>query len=140
MVGRKSHSQLAIQVGNNQFCFLFFLMIRRPPRSTLFPYTTLFRSEGVSCTVAALPGAPAALTPSWCTLEGVLHVAESPASLRAFLQARKDAGDALPSFDLRLDEQALYRTFHAVWLPLLRLVRSAGQQALVEVDEMPSPD
>src|SRR2546429_6612833 len=25
-------------------CFFFFLMIRRPPRSTLFPYTTLFRS------------------------------------------------------------------------------------------------
>src|SRR5437899_773330 len=25
----------------------FFLMIRRPPRSTLFPYTTLFRSSGV---------------------------------------------------------------------------------------------
>src|SRR2546423_10774733 len=29
----------------NQLCFFFFfLMIRRPPRSTLFPYTTLFRS------------------------------------------------------------------------------------------------
>src|SRR5215467_12493407 len=27
------------------FFFFFFLMIRRPPRSTLFPYTTLFRSE-----------------------------------------------------------------------------------------------
>src|SRR5260370_10466668 len=27
--------------------FFFFLMIRRPPRSTLFPYTTLFRSLGV---------------------------------------------------------------------------------------------
>src|ERR1039458_10420824 len=28
------------------FCFFFFfLMIRRPPRSTLFPYTTLFRSS-----------------------------------------------------------------------------------------------
>src|SRR2546430_17557939 len=26
------------------FLFFFFLMIRRPPRSTLFPYTTLFRS------------------------------------------------------------------------------------------------
>src|SRR3712207_8814228 len=26
--------------------FCFFLMIRRPPRSTLFPYTTLFRSVG----------------------------------------------------------------------------------------------
>src|SRR5258706_12446815 len=28
----------------NLFFFFFFLMIRRPPRSTLFPYTTLFRS------------------------------------------------------------------------------------------------
>src|SRR5688572_33236772 len=27
------------------FLFFFFLMIRRPPRSTLFPYTTLFRSS-----------------------------------------------------------------------------------------------
>src|SRR5256885_14816352 len=27
-----------------RFFFFFFLMIRRPPRSTLFPYTTLFRS------------------------------------------------------------------------------------------------
>src|SRR6266571_2226536 len=26
-------------------CYIFFLMIRRPPRSTLFPYTTLFRSS-----------------------------------------------------------------------------------------------
>src|SRR3712207_7708906 len=26
-------------------CVIFFLMIRRPPRSTLFPYTTLFRSR-----------------------------------------------------------------------------------------------
>src|SRR5438876_8934763 len=26
--------------------YIFFLTIRRPPRSTLFPYTTLFRSEG----------------------------------------------------------------------------------------------
>src|SRR3712207_8895315 len=35
----------------------FFLMIRRPPKSTLFPYTTLFRSPGgtaVKCTRSAL--------------------------------------------------------------------------------------
>src|SRR5215203_4718737 len=32
------------------FFFFFFLMIRRPPRSTLFPYTTLFRSCS-DCTV-----------------------------------------------------------------------------------------
>src|SRR3712207_6977354 len=29
---------------NEQYTLFFFLMIRRPPRSTLFPYTTLFRS------------------------------------------------------------------------------------------------
>src|SRR5256886_16328042 len=29
-----------------RYFFFFFLMIRRPPRSTLFPYTTLFRSRG----------------------------------------------------------------------------------------------
>src|SRR2546422_8422635 len=29
---------------NPVYLFFFFLMIRRPPRSTLFPYTTLFRS------------------------------------------------------------------------------------------------
>src|SRR3712207_6924587 len=28
--------------------FIFFLMIRRPPRSTLFPYTTLFRSSAAT--------------------------------------------------------------------------------------------
>src|SRR3989304_6244558 len=32
-------------------CRLFFLMIRRPPRSTLFPYTTLFRSGGARGTL-----------------------------------------------------------------------------------------
>src|SRR2546425_9599817 len=33
---------------------LFFLMIRRPPRSTLFPYTTLFRSQNGFPTLHAL--------------------------------------------------------------------------------------
>src|SRR5437762_5652232 len=33
------------------FLFFFFLMIRRPPRSTLFPYTTLFRSHYVFDTI-----------------------------------------------------------------------------------------
>src|SRR2546429_6130493 len=38
------------------FFFFFFLMIRRPPRSTLFPYTTLFRSA----VLASGPGAKTA--------------------------------------------------------------------------------
>src|SRR5690348_18008449 len=33
-------------------CLFFFLMIRRPPKSTLFPYTTLFRSFGRDLVVA----------------------------------------------------------------------------------------
>src|SRR5438094_9713504 len=40
------------------YIFFFFLMIRRPPRSTLFPYTTLFRSLGkvtVADVLAAQP-------------------------------------------------------------------------------------
>src|ERR1039457_7573761 len=36
--------------------FFFFLMIRRPPRSTLFPYTTLFRSGRDSRAAKAFPG------------------------------------------------------------------------------------
>src|ERR1022692_5195020 len=39
-------------------CFFFFLMIRRPPRSTLFPYTTLFRS-GYICKCRHLLAEPA---------------------------------------------------------------------------------
>src|SRR2546430_6499885 len=34
------------------FFVFFFLMIRRPPRSTLFPYTTLFRSQALEADVA----------------------------------------------------------------------------------------
>src|SRR6476620_12073264 len=42
------------------FFFFFFLMIRRPPRSTLFPYTTLFRSPAPRPSPAAAnePGIP----------------------------------------------------------------------------------
>src|SRR5256885_15225599 len=39
-----SHFLFFVRKFISQFSFFFFLMIRRPPRSTLFPYTTLFRS------------------------------------------------------------------------------------------------
>src|SRR6266571_4098878 len=42
--------------------FVFFLMIRRPPRSTLFPYTTLFRSPGW---LPRRPGLPAGCPACW---------------------------------------------------------------------------
>ena len=39
--------------GGGGVVLFFFLMIRRPPRSTLFPYTTLFRSRFVEAASAA---------------------------------------------------------------------------------------
>src|SRR3712207_7741520 len=58
-------------------------MIRRPPRSTLFPYTTLFRSAGVS--------------PTWGTLDGMLSyptwseilAMDSGAGAKSMLKDRK---------------------------------------------------
>src|SRR2546430_9053906 len=46
--------------------FFFFLMIRRPPRSTLFPYTTLFRSP-----------VPEAFAPTMCSARTRLRVANT---------------------------------------------------------------
>src|SRR6266511_5031868 len=44
-------------------CFFFFLMIRRPPRSTLFPYTTLFRSPALRSRPVHTFGGPARTVP-----------------------------------------------------------------------------
>src|SRR5260221_6921104 len=48
-------------------CFFFFLMIRRPPRSTLFPYTTLFRSQ------SAQPGHRPGVALRWVRDPGRSH-------------------------------------------------------------------
>src|SRR5438045_6006834 len=40
------------------FLLFFFLMLRRPPRSTLFPYTTLFRSDALGAVGGVLNLAP----------------------------------------------------------------------------------
>src|SRR5260370_42060310 len=47
VIGRSGHA--AVMVGA-----VFVLMIRRPPRSTLFPYTALFRSPAVAGAVALM--------------------------------------------------------------------------------------
>src|SRR2546422_7147413 len=44
--------------------FFFFLMIRRPPRSTLFPYTTLFRSH-IPPILVAIERVREAIEPDW---------------------------------------------------------------------------
>src|SRR2546430_16985140 len=45
--------------------FFFFLMIRRPPRSTLFPYTTLFRSARRHPAVAQCTWRSTLSAPAW---------------------------------------------------------------------------
>src|SRR5947209_20583811 len=64
------------------FFFFFFLMIRRPPRSTLFPYTTLFRSycaSVMSTTEAALIGSGSRATgwpTTFCAIRSEEHTSE----------------------------------------------------------------
>src|SRR6266496_1705757 len=59
--------------------FFFFLMIRRPPRSTLFPYTTLFRSPPRP---GARPASAGSTPPDRCRRRSEEHTSE--------LQSRRD--------------------------------------------------
>src|SRR5436189_2558730 len=59
------------------YFLFFFLMIRRPPRSTLFPYTTLFRSK-----TGVPPAAIAAA--AWSCVEKILHEAQRTSAPSAF--------------------------------------------------------
>src|SRR5256885_3303573 len=77
----------------------FFLMIRRPPRSTLFPYTTLFRSglrarTGAGARCAARRGGAAPRPPSPWRARSEEHTSElqSPCNLvcRLLLEKKKD--------------------------------------------------
>src|SRR2546429_3455372 len=77
-----------------EFFFFFFLMIRRPPRSTLFPYTTLFRSIYFEH--------PDWFRPLFQELDrrGVPYVRLDAA------RHRFEAGDGRPSYSLVLDRKS----------------------------------
>src|SRR2546421_9491565 len=66
----------------------FFLMIRRPPRSTLFPYTTLFRSDPL-LTPQELFDAVCQLTAAACCI-GCRHVHFRSEEHTSELQSRSD--------------------------------------------------
>src|SRR2546430_14518124 len=72
--------------------FFFFLMIRRPPRSTLFPYTTLFRSAALvdSAHTAMLPTEPLVQR----ALEGATKRASGDAIVAAVRRLAADLGHA----------------------------------------------
>src|SRR5256885_4396046 len=83
----------------------FFLMIRRPPRSTLFPYTTLFRSPAWSVTnLAQFSGicvyaSSASLRTAWMRSEEHTSELQSPCNLvcRLLLEKKKTMGDGMES-------------------------------------------
>src|ERR1039457_5651228 len=54
LLNRSEEHTSELQSPCNLVCRLLFLMIRRPPRSTLFPYTTLFRSVSATTTSTAI--------------------------------------------------------------------------------------
>src|SRR5256885_13333611 len=84
-------------------------MIRRPPRSTLFPYTTLFRSlavrEKLPVIPVLLPGAPNGVLPmflgnrTWVDLRSEEHTSElqSPCNLVCRLLLEKKTRGPSPS-------------------------------------------
>src|SRR5256885_11393838 len=60
--------------------FFFFLMIRRPPRSTLFPYTTLFRSTvgiGIPGTISSSTGLVKNANSTWLIGRPLQHDLEA---------------------------------------------------------------
>src|SRR3954470_10896803 len=61
---------------------VFFLMIRRPPRSTLFPYTTLFRSDTPSAAVCCATNSRSGPRPRTWSSRSEEHTSE--------LQSRRD--------------------------------------------------
>src|SRR3712207_8405215 len=86
---------------SNPGCFrFFFLMIRRPPRSTLFPYTTLFRSSrrsaGVACASAWIQPTTAFRTSFESSSERSDRVS-SDATTTTFAEDRKSTTSELQS-------------------------------------------
>src|SRR6267143_5382805 len=75
------------------FIFFFFLMIRRPPRSTLFPYTTLFRSGRAGRTTRA-PHKRCAARNRWPDRKSTrLNSSHSSISYAVFFSKKKNTTD-----------------------------------------------
>src|SRR3712207_9029761 len=71
-------------------------MIRRPPRSTLFPYTTLFRSLVAPLSLTGLSADPTAPTRVSVTLPGIVHRFEAGHTMRVVVSST-DQAFALPA-------------------------------------------
>src|SRR2546426_3226740 len=109
------------------FFFFFFLMIRRPPRSTLFPYTTLFRSPAARLPQIARRPAACRRGRSWVSdrrhrrrlrhhgrSEEHTSELQSPCNLvcRLLLEKKKKNKNILPS------NTTIYTVQHSISYPM----------------------
>src|SRR5712671_7042734 len=84
------------------FVLFFFLMIRRPPRSTLFPYTTLFRSRAArACPRGSRASSLPRAAPRRPRSEEHTSELQSPDHLvcRLLLEKQKTKGHSVPARD-----------------------------------------
>src|SRR2546427_4918734 len=87
------------------FFFFFFLMIRRPPRSTLFPYTTLFRSPRPRDRARTLRREAIEMRDAGCGMRAALRSEEHTSELqsqsnlvcRLLLEKKKNYGGTIRS-------------------------------------------
>src|SRR5256885_7891304 len=95
-------------------------MIRRPPRSTLFPYTTLFRSDTATFNLSALSGDPAIAAEWRLTLPG------EPTFVQAVTTDRDTTGAALAT---QIDATTLYDASYNASSNTLTVTRSSNWSA-----------
>src|SRR5260370_8490105 len=103
----------------------FFLMIRRPPRSTLFPYTTLFRSQNGRLRIYADGGSNVEVGLSHALFDGAWHLRseEHTSELQSHLNLvcrllleKKKVNTVLPWTGIQLGSRwAYYDDFAAYW-------------------------
>src|SRR5205807_7820646 len=76
--------------------FFFFLMLRPPPRSTLFPYTTLFRSAALRAATSSMPAAkpsPKTLAPRQSRADPTIESASCPRNTPALNRATQERSE-----------------------------------------------
>src|SRR3712207_9187925 len=113
-------------------CF-FFLMIRRPPRSTLFPYTTLFRSEPPADVVACLGEVAGGTGRALARRHGRIDLA--PPALAQDVAAELAEQHIVRRGVLRVVfEAGPFEVLHGVGPPVLQALRELARDRVAEED------
>ncbi len=109
--------------------------------------------EDTDCSQLNLDGLPPGLQPTFALVDDTLHLAESPAGLRALLRARaagaprvmgvgdaprpKGPGRAMPGIEVRYDPAAIHTALQQAWMPLALTTAAESGSPLLPIQEMP---